>query len=157
MKNIRIPDFNKLTEQITLYAQLKSEYGAAGIHTVLSDAEQKFRSALAQIKKLPIDRTLAKEEPNNLSAIQDLRKSGPRRLWQSFDKKNYPEKMEGALLGRMAACTLGAPVEFWPVDKMKALAKENGDEFPPTDYWNYVPEPETKRYGVSKRKEYTRN
>ena len=157
MKNIQIPDFNKLTEQITLYAQLKSEYGAAGIHTVLSDAEKKLRSAVAQIKKLPIDRVLAKAEPNNLSAIQDLRKSGPRRLWQSFDKKNYPEKLEGALLGRMAACTLGAPVEFWPVDKMKALAKENGDEFPPTDYWSYVPEPEVKRYGVSKRKEYTRS
>jgi len=154
---MKIPDFNKLTEQIELYARLKSEYGAVGIRSVLSDAEQKLRSALAQIKKLPIDRALAKEEPNNLSAIQDLRKSGPRRLWQSFDNKNYPEKLEGALLGRMAACTLGAPVEFWPVDKMKALAEENGDEFPPTDYWSYVPEPEAKRYGVSRRKEYTRN
>ena len=154
---MKIPDFNKLTEQIELYAQLKSEYGAAGIRNVLSDTEQKLRSALAQIKKLPINHALSKAEPNNLSAIQDLRKSGPRRLWQSFDQKSYPEKLEGALLGRMAACTLGAPVEFWPVDKMKALSKENGDEFPPTDYWGYVPEPEAKRYGVSKRKEYTRN
>jgi len=153
----KTPNFNKLTEQIELYAQLKAEYGAAGIRPILSKTEKELRSALAQIKSLPINRTLAKAEPNDLLSIQKLRSSGPRRIWKSFNNKNYQEKLEGALLGRMAGCTLGAPVEFWSVDKMKALAEGNKEKFPPTDYWSYVPEPETKRYGVSPRKKYTRN
>lgn len=49
-----------------------------------------------------------------------------------------------------------APVELWPIAKMAALAEENGDDFPPTDYWCYVPEPRTKRYEKSFRQSYTR-
>ena len=56
----------------------------------------------------------------------------------------------------MAGCTLGAPVEFWPIDRMEALAQENGDDFPPTDYWSYVPDPFDKRYEMSPRENYTR-
>jgi ADP-ribosylglycohydrolase len=48
-------------------------------------------------------------------------------------KDVYFERLEGALYGRMAGCTLGAPVEFWPIAEMAALAEENGDDFPPTD------------------------
>jgi len=150
-------NLKNLTDQIELYSQLKTEYGSGGISSILSKTEKELRAALTQIKNLPIDSSRAKSEPNDLSAIQKLRKSGPRRIWKSFDNKIYKEKLEGALLGRMAACTLGAPVEFWPVEKMKALAEENNENFPPTDYWSYVPEPEIKRYGVSKRNEYTRN
>ena len=153
----KIQNFKNLTEQIELYSQLKSEYGASGIHSILSKTEKNLRTALAQIKKLPNDSNLSKIEPNNLLSIQKLRNLGPRRIWKSFDNKNYQEKLEGALLGRMAACTLGAPVEFWPVEKMKALAKENGESFPPTDYWKYVPEPEIKRYEFSERKKYSRD
>jgi|GEM_PF-3007362 len=122
----RMPDFKKLTEQIELYAQLKAEYGAAGISTILSQTEKELRSALSQIKSLPMDSPLAKAEPNDLLSIQKLRSSGPRRIWKSFNTKNYQEKLGGALLGRMAACTLGAPVEFWPIDKMKALNEIRG-------------------------------
>ena len=69
----------------------------------------------------------------------------------------YPDRLEGALLGRMAGCTLGAPVEGWPIDKMQALAEENGNAFPPEDYWSWVPEPKSKRYQMSRREEYTRS
>jgi len=157
MKYIKTSGLNSLIEQIQLYSQLKTEYGADGLKSILSNAERDLRSVLTQIKKLPVNRKLALEEPNNLSAIQKLRPTGPRRLWKSFDKKIYSEKVEGALLGRMAGCTLGAPVEFWSIEKMEALAKENGDKFPPTDYWSYVPEPAAIRYGLSKRDEYIRN
>ncbi len=153
----RIPDFNKLTEEIKLYAQLKAEYGARGIRPILSEAEKTLRSSLSKLKELAIDQDLTRKEPNDLESIRLLRPSGPRRLWNDFDKDTYQDKLEGALLGRMAGCTLGAPVEFWSIEKMKALAKENGDDFPPTDYWSYVPEPAKKRYRMSAVESYTRN
>ena len=93
----------------------------------------------------------------DLARIRTLRPRGPRRLWQHLDTRTYAERLEGALLARMAGCTLGAPVEFWPIEKMKALAVRNGDEFPPADYWSSVPEPEKKRYGLSRRRQYTRD
>ena len=59
------------------------------------------------------------------------------------------------MLGRLAGCTLGAPVEFWPIEKMEALTQENGEPFPPVKYWESVPEPLELRYQMSKREEYT--
>ena len=153
----KIPDFNELTEKIKLYAQLKAEYGASGIPQILSGLEKTLRVSLAKLKDLPINLELAQKEPNDLESILSLRPSGPRRLWKSLDIAIYQDKLEGGLLGRMAGCTLGAPVEFWPIDKMKALAEENGDSFPPTDYWTYVPEPKKKRYQMSTVESYTRN
>lgn len=95
-------------------------------------------------------------EPNALPAIRALRGPGPRRLWATLKRDVYFERLEGALYGRMAGCTLGAPVEFWPIAKMAALAEENGDGFPPTDYWSRVPDPELKRYATSPRQSYSR-
>jgi len=156
MKYPRIPDFDRLTRELSLYANLKAEYGSKGIHPILSKAERQLKSALKELKKLPLDRELALREPNGLSKIREQRKKGPRRIWTEFDTNVYQEKLEGALLGRFAGCTLGAPVEFWPIKKIKALAEENGDDFPPTDYWSYVPEPAEIRYQMSRRDEYTR-
>ena len=119
-----IPDFKKLSEQLRLYAQLKAEYGATGVSGPLCNAAKALRLALAELKRLPIDRDLAKQEPNDLEKIQALRPAGPRRMWRTLAKHAYRERLEGALLGRLAGCTLGAPVEFWPIEKMKALAEE---------------------------------
>lgn len=153
----KTPNFKQLAEELTLYAQIKSEYGATGVSGPLTDAAKALRSALTELKRLPIDQDLAKQEPNALEKIRTLRPSGPRRMWNSFDKHAYGERLEGALLGRMAGCVLGAPVEFWPIERMKALAEVNGDAFPPNDYWSSVPDPQEKRYQFSRREEYTRN
>jgi len=99
---------------------------------------------------------LTTREPNDFHAIRALRGPGPRRLWTTLKEDVYFERLEGALTGRMAGCTLGAPVEFWPIAKMAALAEENGDDFPPTDYWSYVPDPLLKRYATSPRQSYSR-
>jgi len=152
-----MPEFEKLIEAIKLQAQLNAEYGAKGIALPLRELEKALRVALGKLKRLPVDRALAKQEPNDLGAIHALRQPGPRRLWTTFQKEIYGERLAGALLGRMAGCTLGAPVEFWPIEKMRALAEENGDPFPPTDYWKYVPDPKTKRYAMSPREDYTRD
>jgi ADP-ribosylglycohydrolase len=152
----KMDELGKLADAIKLQVQLKTEYGATGTVRPLKAAEQALRVALRDVKGLPIDRKLAKLEPNGLKAIQSLRAPGPRRMWPTFKASAYSERLAGAFLGRMAGCTLGAPVEFWPVDKMRALAEENGDRFPPTDYWSYVPEPAAKRYEMSPRRDYTR-
>jgi len=157
MRYPKIPDLKKLAEELELYAQLKSEYGAKGISTTLSNAKKVLRSALTELKSLPIDRALAELEPNDLGKIQSLRPAGPRRLWKTINKNTYRNRLEGALLGRMAGCTLGAPVEFWSIEQMKKLAEENEDSFPPTDYWLSIPEPKATRYKISRREDYTRN
>jgi len=152
----RIPDYRQLVNQIELYAQLKHERGSKRLAPILKKARISLNEALAELKRLPEDIELALREPDALNAIQELRPTGPRRIWKSIDHGVYRDRLEGALLGRFAGCTLGAPVEFWSIEKMRALANELGDEFPPTDYWAYVPEPEKKRYQVAPNRTYTR-
>ena len=152
----KIPGLSELASQLALYSQLKHEYGAKNCSPILKRAEKDMQSALAELKRLPIDRGMADREPDDLASIKKLRPRGPRRLWEGIDKEQFQDKCEGALLGRMAGCTLGAPVEGWPIHRMKNLAKENSDAFPPKDYWSYVYYPKALRYGVSPVEAYTR-
>ena len=154
------PDFakyDKLIRKIELTAQLKAEHGASGVSSILSEAENALKDAADALDGLPDDEELARKEPDELAAIKALRPVGPRRIGESIDGEAFPDKLEGALLGRMAANILGAPVEFWEIARMEALADETGLPFPPTDYWTYVPEPASLRYHMSRRDEYTRD
>jgi len=153
----KLPDYRRWAHDLELASQLKHEYGARGITPILADAEQAMKTALGRIRRLPIDRDLAAREPNDLAKIRRLRPKGPRALWDAFDKTAYREKLEGALLGRMAGCTLGAAVEFWEIDRMRSWAMEIGYPFPPTDYWKAVPEPKRRRYETSRWDAYTRD
>jgi ADP-ribosylglycohydrolase len=152
-----LPNLNKLVDKIICYSQLKHEYGVKNISRILKKAEKSLNYIINDIKKLKIDKELTKKEPNDLKSIKKLRPDGPRRLWKTINKETYLDKLEGALLGRFAGCTLGAPVEFWDIEKMKLLAKENNTNFPPKDYWTYVPFPYQKRYQKSPIESYTRN
>ena len=114
-------------------------------------------SAVKELRKLPADKKLAAMEPNDLKAIKALRPKGPRKLWDSFDPAKYTDRLQGAMLGRFAGCTLGAPVEFWNVQAMEDWAKELGTPFPPTDYWTEIPNRHHKRYSVSRCDQYTRS
>ena len=157
---MKYPETHKLEgflRQLVLYAHLKKEYGSEGISDVFEEAENMLEKAVEVVKELPVNLDLAKNEPNALPDIRMLRPQGVRRIWKHFDHDAYIDRVEGALLGRFAGCTLGAPVEGWPIAKMKALAEENGQAFPPVDYWSYVPEPATLRYDLSPRSDYTRD
>jgi ADP-ribosylglycohydrolase len=152
------PDASKLRnlfEQLYLYGHLKHDYGAE-IGPLLAKSEQTLQAILDELKSLPIDEALARQEPNDLTGIRQLRPNGPRRLWDSIDNVIYREKLEGALLGRMAGCILGVPVEGWPVKSMEDLARENEEPFPPVDYWKYIPRPFDIHYNRSPRESYTR-
>jgi ADP-ribosylglycohydrolase len=147
----------KLVEQLKLYAQLKHEYGARNVEAVVRRAERALQGAVRDLRRLPDDPRLARCEPDGLAAIRRLRPAGPRRLWTRFDERKYCDRLHGALLGRFAGCTLGAPVEGWSVWNMQKLAEENGEPFPPTDYWKNVPNGLHPRYDTSLRRDYTRD
>ena len=157
MINPKLPEYRKLAEQIELYANLKSEYGAKGIGPILASAEKAMTLAVARLRRLPASKALAARQPNGLKGILALRPRGPRKLWKDFDPDVYREKLTGALLARMAGCTLGAPVEGWSIQDMRDLARETHQPFPPTDYWPRVPRPFATRYQFSERQSYTRD
>ena len=156
MKYPKCPDYLSKARELSLYAELKAEYGSKGIEPVLQEAYKAMEKARKKLARLPVDKALAKKEPNSLGAIKKLRPKGPRRIWESTDDSAFLDRLEGALIGRMAGCTLGAPVEFWSIERMEHLAKENGEAFPPVDYWKTVPDPDGLRYEMSKRSAYTR-
>jgi ADP-ribosylglycohydrolase len=127
-----------LVGQLGSYSQLKHEYGAKNIDALLRQTERALKNALGKMQRLPVDPALAQQEPNALPAIRRLRPSGPRRIWKQFDSDTYRDRIEGALLGRFAGCTLGVAVENWSLTNMQNLAKEDGQPFPPKDYWMHV-------------------
>ena len=153
----KMPDFMRLTEAIRYYAQMKHEYGAKGIAPILRNAEQALKATVKEMQRLPVDRQLAEKEPSGLTDIRSLRPRGPRRMLDTIDDAQYAERLQGALLGRFAGCILGAIVEGWEIEAMASLAKQNGDDFPPKDYWSATPMPYVKRYDVSPRESFTRS
>jgi ADP-ribosylglycohydrolase len=152
-----VPDFKKLTEQISLYTQLQHELGAKHLEPALKKAEKALAAALRQIQQTPIDKKMAQQEPNALKAIQALRPKGPRKMWDTFDAREYQPRLAGAFLGRSAGCTLGSIVEFWSLPDMEAWAKELGQPFPPKDYWAEIPNRHQLRYQTCRRDGYTRD
>lgn len=157
IKYPQIPDYHILIDHLIEYAKLRSEYGAQGIEDILKKVEESIMVAVSQLKELPIDQHLARCEPDSLKEIRSLRPDGPRRLWKNFQKDKYMEKLEGALLARMAGCTLGAIVEGWSIESMQEWANFIGDAFPPLDYWSQAKDPVHIRYGKSPNYTYTRN
>lgn len=151
-----VDKLRQLVEELKLYGDLKHEHGAPDVNDVVMKAEQHLAECLDQVRCLSINEELAAREPSDYEGILALRPKGPRRLWESLDEDVYTEKLEGAFLARCAGCSLGAPVEAWPIEKMEVLAKENGDTFPPEDYWSYVYEPHGERYNVATIGDFTR-
>ncbi|HEY3417949.1 MAG TPA: ADP-ribosylglycohydrolase family protein, partial [Armatimonadota bacterium] len=151
-----LPDYKKLIGDIELYSQLQHEHGATGIEPILAQAKEALEAAVCALQQLPIDPELARQEPDDLPGIRALRPAGPRRIWNTLPEAAYRQRLAGALLGRFAGCTLGAPVEFWSVEEMERWSKELGDTFPPVDYWSAIPYPYRLRYEVSRCDAYTR-
>lgn len=156
MQYPEIPDFAPLIEDLKLYTHLKAEYGAKGMDKPLADAFGALQAALTQVKELPADTDLAEKEPNDFEEIKKLRPSGPRQM-RTLDLQTYKQRAMGALIGRMAGCTLGAPVESNPIKTMERLAESNGTPFPPVDYWTHLENPSRLHYMKSRRDAYTRD
>ena len=137
------------------YARLKHEYGAAGVEKILDEIRAFLGDKLRELKNLKECEGLAAKEPDGLDKIRSLRPNAERKLWKIFDTKLYRDRLKGALLGRFAGCTLGAPVEFWEIERMEDWAKWIGDEFPNKNYWSSITNPNGLRYGKSPCHSYT--
>ena len=151
------PDFRKLTSDIAEYARLGHEYGAPGVQELLDEAEAALVSVKRRLMLLEGDPALASNEPDDYGRILELRPCGPRRIWENFNLAEYDRRLRGAILGRFAGCVLGAPVEFWSVEKMERWAAHIGDTFPPVDYWSRIKDECAVRYGKSQCIDYTRS
>lgn len=149
-----LTDLRILTEQIRHVALYKFEQGSKNINQEHKKIRKSLENQLRALWKLETTGTSSRE-PDNLALIRKLRPNGPRKMWSAFDSKEYQRKLPGALIGRMAGCILGAPVELWSVEGMQSLAKENGDSFPPVRYWSSIHNPYGKRYQLSTNESYT--
>lgn len=152
-----LPDYHKMMDGIRDYACFKHEAGAAGVQPLLREATATLHYLLSALSALPECTESAARQPNDLDTIRTMRRRGARRIWSTFGEAEYRERLAGALLGRCAGCTLGAPVEFWSVKNMESWAQEIGDTFPPIDYWSEIPNRHHLRYDVSRCDAYTRH
>jgi ADP-ribosylglycohydrolase len=153
------PDYRTRIFHLMEYVRLKYEYGAdrEELKALLNESEKYLEALTEKVLALKDDPELTAREPDNLDEIRALRPEGPRKMWKHFDEEKYAERLKGAFMGRLAGCTLGAPVEFWPMESMKNWAEYIGDDFPPTDYWSKVKNPNEKRYLISDFVSYTRD
>ncbi|MCY4537612.1 MAG: ADP-ribosylglycohydrolase family protein [Chloroflexi bacterium] len=144
-----------LSRNINLWAQLKTETGAPGVQEKVAEIKSLIAKELAELRALPDDPDLGAAEPNDLDGIRALRPDGPRRYWTALPGSDYRNRLEGAMLGRFAGCTLGSIVELWEPDKMERWAAYLGDAFPPIDYWSEAERPFEFKYETSRRDAFT--
>ena len=149
--------FENLDRTINLWAQLKTETGAAGVTEKVAEINAVIMEKLAELRALPNDPALQAAEPNDLEGIRVLRPAGVRRYWTALPTESYRDRLEGAILGRFAGCVLGSIVECWDIEKMERWAAYLGDAFPPTDYWSEAERPFDFKYETSRRDRFTRS
>lgn len=138
----------------TRYAMMKTEYGAEGVADKMAEIQAALQQKLDELIALPDDEKLAQAEPDDLGAIQALRPAGARRMWPSL-ADDFRDRLEGALLGRCAGCTLGSIVEGWDVARMERWAAYLGDSYPLVDYWSQAEQPHEHKYQTSLREDFT--
>ena len=149
-------DFKTLQSLLTKteeYGALMAEYGEGQkLMEITTSLKAALQAALNEAKAVEKLETTP-DEPNDYPTIRKLCQGGntPQPV------TGLQERMAGAVLGRFAGCTLGAPVEMWSISDMQALAEYAGMDFPPKDYWTVVGRPWALRYGVDILSKYTRD
>ena len=152
---IEYPEPIRWEREFYRWVQLQAEHGAADLEATVAEVRRTLAKATADVRRLAPDDYLLSAEPSDLDAIRALRPAGRRVMWRSIPDAEYRDRLEGALLGRFAGCTLGSPVELFSIEKMKAWADYLGDPFPPVDYWSQVERPHDLKYEHSPRGAFT--
>ncbi|GMU91123.1 MAG: hypothetical protein AMXMBFR4_01810 [Candidatus Hydrogenedentota bacterium] len=147
------PDLSALFEQFALWADLRHEQGAE-VRREIARVRKAIESARHRLEKTRLPKSAAIREPNALTAIRARRPKGPRRLCTGLPPDRFMDRLRGAWLGRAAGCTLGVPVESWPVKEMEGLARMGGQPFPPRDYWAVHPRKDDVHHNVNRYRDY---
>ena len=92
------------------------------------------------------------KQPDALSDILALRPADADIPAAAVD--DLPGRIKGALIGRLAGCMLGVPVENYSILRMQALAAETGTSFPPVTYWRDTDKGDYMHYGINHIREY---
>lgn len=143
-------------DNLSRYLQCAAEFGRDKEAEKLYDGLQvKLSETLEELQKLCLEAE-DPDEPDDLGFIRASRPDGPRVLCAGVPE-GFSERLRGALLGRLAGCTLGAALEFQSVDDMKAWAEYFGDSWPLTDYWSRIKYPGTPHYIVGRREDLTKS
>lgn len=155
----RMAEMPLFWEYFIEYARLKCEQGSdlAAVQQITRQVVDSIHQANRALQNLPDDPDLAAREPDDYRQILLARPEAPHALWQRLDTDIYADRLRGALYGRFAGCTLGAPVEFWSVEEMHDWAAYCGQAFPPQEYWRCTKRPNELRYEVSRFDEYQRD
>ena len=155
MSYVNFEPLRELQQKVANYNALLTELGSKEDATrIAGKLEAILIDALEETKTLVAGKLESPEEPNDYAAIRKLCQGG------NAPAKNIPdlkEKMAGAVLGRFAGCTLGVPVEMYSIEKMQALAKHCGMDYPPRDYWTKVDREYDIQYETDKRINYTKD
>ncbi|MDY3917571.1 MAG: ADP-ribosylglycohydrolase family protein [Candidatus Limivivens sp.] len=143
-------------DDLTRYLRLSAEFGCSQEgRRIFEEFEQGLDEKIAEFQNLVLAQA-DPDEPDDLESIKALRPKGPRRMTDTVPA-DYPDRLRGAFYGRMAGCTLGAALEFNPVETMKAWAEYFGDEYPLTDYWSHIKDPMNPHYITGKKIDLTKD
>lgn len=153
---VAFDDILATTKELYAYALHKCESGnqedAIKLANEIRDHQEYLLNRIEQSPNLsdPFDQLL------NYS---DIRNACPSSELQCYplDNKNFPDKLAGAVIGRLAGCILGVPVENWHPEDISSMAEQFGDDFPPRDYWTKVYYPDRSlHHGFAHRKDYSK-
>ena len=143
------------TDDITRYLRLSAEFGCSNEGgRIYQDFKNNINKCISQFQELVLAQK-DDDEPDDLESIKKLRPEGPRRLLSHLPD-DYLNRLRGAFYGRMAGCTLGAALEFNPIETMKAWAEYFNEDFPPTDYWTHIKDPAAPHYITGRKLDLTR-
>lgn len=142
-------------DYLTRYLSLSAEYGCGEEGQKLFGRFTEEMDRLTEEFDKLVNAQTDPDEPDDLESIRKLRPEGPRRLLKNVPV-DYMERLRGSFYGRLAGCTLGAALEFQPVDAMEGWAAYFGDEYPLTDYWSRIKEPTQSHYITAKRTDLTK-
>lgn len=146
IKQAKPADLALPVKNLQRYAYMLSELGLGEdaqrqMDEIRDFMETKLRLCDTMVQKKPP----IPSEPDTLEEIRAQRPAG-RRILSRQIPEDYNRRLLGALLGRGAGCTLGAPLEGETRDKMAKWARYCGDSWPLTDYWSRVRNPYESRY-----------
>ena len=152
LKKLReyMQDRNKLRDRALHWARLRREQDGRAVRDCEGMDERELKAYINELQRTEKPNA---DEPNDLSSILALcDMPAPVGVPDRIE-----ERMFGAVAGRFAGCTLGAPVENFSIDRMEELANAGGTPFPPTEYWHTVADPDRKRFDTDTHASFMRD